>query len=202
MSRFFFTADCHFNDADVILHSNRKPFYRNGIDNIKDTYLWVSDSKARTCCKKMDSVLMDNWNNIVSKNDIVYHLGDFMFSKGKSPKVYEDKLNGTIIHISGNHDKNNKVKGLIEACIMELGNLLVFVQHCPPSTIPENCDLVLCGHVHNNWKFTILDNIPIINVGVDVWNYTPINLETIIKARRDILKGKYDIMEVNYYERR
>lgn len=198
MSNFFFTSDCHFNHAKIILYSNRKPFYREGVDNLKDTHTWVSDEVAKDCCNKMDNGIIDNWNSVVSKDDTVYHLGDFCFTGNNVARDYEKRLNGRVVHINGNHDKNNGVKGLIESCIMEFGNLSVFAQHHPPSRIeeiPEWCDLILCGHVHEKWKYKLINGIVVINVGVDQWNYTPVKIETLLKARKDVLRGKYGKFE-------
>lgn len=43
---------------------------------------------------------------------------------------------------------------------------------------PGEYDYALCGHVHDAWK--LKDNC--LNVGVDVWNFYPINLAHIINA--------------------
>ena len=51
----YFAADTHFSSERALNHSKR-PF-----DSI-DT---------------MDNILIDNWNSIIRRNDIVFHLGDF-----------------------------------------------------------------------------------------------------------------------------
>lgn len=38
-------------------------------------------------------------------------------------------------------------------------------------------EILLCGHVHEKWK--TLDNM--INVGCDVWDYTPVSINQILK---------------------
>lgn len=43
----------------------------------------------------------------------------------------------------------------------------------------ENADWVLCGHVHNSWKFK--PQYRSINVGTDVWDYKPVNREQIME---------------------
>ena len=50
----------------------------------------------------MDRVLVENWNSIVTDQDIVYHLGDFSF--GPATK-YMKLLNGTKCFVRGNHEK-------------------------------------------------------------------------------------------------
>jgi hypothetical protein len=52
--------------------------------------------------------------------------------------------------------------------------------------IPVDVDLILCGHVHDKWKFhehiVGQRRIPVINIGTDVWGYKPINLTTIMEG--------------------
>ena len=78
--RTFFTADTHFGHANIIRYTAR-PF--------KDV-------------DEMDRVLIENWNSVVSKEDIVYHLGDFSF--GPATK-YMTQLNGIKCFVRGNHEK-------------------------------------------------------------------------------------------------
>ena len=193
MTNIFFTADCHFNHANIILPSYaNRPFLKHG-DTIGDTNLWKSYKIKSARCNWMNEEIIKRWNHKVKPNDIVYHLGDFCF-KGNS-KEFEDKLNGKIIHIMGNHDYNNGVKSLIKCCIMEFGNMVFLVQHVPPTMdieIPEFVDVVLCGHVHQHWKLSFSPDtkVPIINVGVDVWNFEPVSIHSILKYIKKIREGK------------
>jgi calcineurin-like phosphoesterase family protein len=54
--------------------------------------------------------------------------------------------------------------------------------------IDADVDLILCGHVHDKWKSHVHSIgqrlIPVINVGVDVWEYKPVNLGTIVKEAK------------------
>jgi calcineurin-like phosphoesterase family protein len=79
----FFTSDTHFGHKNIIKFSNR-PFYS---------------------IEEMDEVLIQNWNNVVGKNDTIYHLGDFCFGNSKK---YLKRLNGNIIRIKGSHDRDMK----------------------------------------------------------------------------------------------
>lgn len=54
----------------------------------------------------MNEVLIENWNNTVSNNDIVFHLGDFCFGNHAFWKYIINRLNGKIHLIIGNHKKN------------------------------------------------------------------------------------------------
>ena len=83
-NKIFVTSDHHFNHKNIIQYENR-PF--NNID-------------------EMNKELIKKWNNVVSKNDIVYHLGDFCFSN--TPSDFLKQLRGKVILIMGNHDKKIK----------------------------------------------------------------------------------------------
>lgn len=193
MSKIYFTADCHFNHANIIIYAKR-PFLRVN-DLIPNTEIWVSDKRKMERCNEMNEELIRRWNSKVKKEDLVYHVGDFCFKGDKAFREFEKKLNGKIVHILGNHDYNNGVKSLIEKAIVQFGGRVFLVQHHPPTTpreIPDYVDCVLCGHVHQYWKSTELNGIPIINVGVDVWDYTPISIDTILKYLKKLKRGESD----------
>lgn len=162
MSEIFVTADLHLGHKNIIKYCDR-PF-----ENEDD----------------MNNAIIENWNSVVKHDDIVYHLGDFCFYKIKA-KQWEAVLNGTIIHILGNHDKNNGVKSIITHALCEFANKVFLMTHRPPTMqpeVPDFCNFVICGHVHEKWKVKHEKNIdaPIINVGVDQWNFTPVRLSDII----------------------
>lgn len=169
----FFTSDLHLGHEGVIGFTHR-PF---------------------KSLEEMHQVIIHNWRQRVKNDDVVYHLGDFCFKGGRQggktkAKIWEEKLTGKIVHIAGNHDDNNSTKALITNAIMKFGGSVVLAQHEPPTMeaeIPEFVDFVLCGHVHNLWKCQIFNDtrnekipIPIINVGIDVWNYRPVSLIEIL----------------------
>ena len=80
--RYFFTADTHFGHDAIIKYCDR-PFKHSN---------------------EMDRVLVDNWNAVVGKKDIVYHLGDFAFGSSDYAAKMLNKLNGSIHLIEVNHD--------------------------------------------------------------------------------------------------
>ena len=77
----YFTSDLHLGHKNIIKYCDR-PF--NSVEHMNDT-------------------LISNWNSVVTKDDIVYVIGDFSMG---IPAVEEftPKLNGRKILISGNHD--------------------------------------------------------------------------------------------------
>lgn len=79
----FFTSDTHFGHANIIKYCDR-PF--------KDT-------------DHMDEAIIERWNETVSPEDTVYHLGDIALGTiaDSLPKVA--RLNGYKIAVLGNHDR-------------------------------------------------------------------------------------------------
>ena len=84
-NKTFFTSDTHFGHAAIIQYCSRP--YKS--------------------VEEMNQVLIDNWNSKVKKDDIVYHLGDFIFGGSKLWYEIFSKLNGNIVLIMGNHDARN-----------------------------------------------------------------------------------------------
>jgi calcineurin-like phosphoesterase family protein len=152
----------------------------------------------------MNKVLVTNWNSRVKEDDTVYHIGDFCFRGGSEggsnkAKYWNNQLNGTIVHVKGNHDKNNSVKSIVTHLVMEFGNKVVLATHVPPTMrleVPEYFDFVICGHVHEKWKHVWLeedynnDPIPIINVGTDMWKFAPVRLDEVLVYYDKIVREK------------
>lgn len=80
MSKIYVTSDLHLG------HKNINKFRKLGENS-----------------EEHDKIIMDNWNAIVKKRDVVYVLGDVAFSTLAIAKF--SKLNGTKILVRGNHDK-------------------------------------------------------------------------------------------------
>jgi calcineurin-like phosphoesterase family protein len=96
--------------------------------------------------------------------------------------------------LSSEYWSKGALNSILEAALLHIGPYEVLAKHMPATMkleIPDFCDFMICGHIHEKWKHTFLDDIPIINVGVDVWNYTPIPItiiENIIKSHNSIIR--------------
>lgn len=169
----FFTSDLHLGHENIIRFCNRP--YRD--------------------LQHMNESLIRNWNERVRQRDTVYHIGDFAFKTGLQggrldPYEYEQELNGTIVHIMGNHDKNNHLRNSIYQAKMRFGGKKWILQHKPPlqEEIKDGYHY-LVGHVHEKWKFRMMGKSVIFNVGVDVNNYRPLKLyEVIVNVDRFLTK--------------
>lgn len=81
MSKLFVTADHHFGYANIIKLAKRP---------------WKS-------LEEMDEALIKAWNDVVGPDDMVMHLGDFIWWT-RDPADYLPRLNGRLAIIPGNHD--------------------------------------------------------------------------------------------------
>lgn len=174
MSRIHFTSDTHFGHANIIKYS-RRPF-----DN----------------ADHMDTMLIDNWNSVVSPDDTVYHLGDFTFGDLGSARRYRQRLNGRIHFIWGNHDRDEvRYSDLWETSqpYLEIridGSLIVLLHYSLRTWNKRHRGSYhFFGHSHA--ALPMLANSPgdhhesdedlSIDVGVDLpaWNYAPVGFDAI-----------------------
>lgn len=180
MTKLWLTSDLHFGHKNIIKYCKR-PF---------------------KTLEEMDKRLIKNWNERVKKDDMVIVIGDFCFKNSaggkegegttKNYKHYSEQLNGNIVFIRGNHDRNNSVKTRIKSLVFEYGGLEYFCTHRPEDRNPYY-SINLVGHVHNAWKNKIAElHCLLINVGVDVNNFRPVSMEEITKEINGVRK------EVNY----
>lgn len=123
--------------------------------------------------EEMNQGLIQAWNQSVSNTDTVYMLGDLSLS---GPKLLEEilvQLNGNIILIKGNHDKDKIMKKLLAkgliyeyhpvGLLMKRDKVSYYLTHYPFS-IGERPNLAnISGHIHSNEN----DYINQFNVGVD-----------------------------------
>lgn len=158
----YFTSDTHFNHSNIIKYCNR-PF--------------VSTTE-------MNRVMIERWNAVVRPGDVVYHLGDFAMGAPIRWADFLQALNGKKILIKGNHDKNltymkDKVgfDEVYEELTLETTQGTWWLSHHPVKT-PRR---LLCGHIHDKWRRLGF----IINVGVDMWDFTPRTIEELLAAPQD-----------------
>jgi calcineurin-like phosphoesterase family protein len=179
----FMTSDLHLGHGNIIRYCNR-PF--------KD----ANGRITQITIKKMDDTLLKNWNKAVSQNDTIYHIGDFSLTHDSG--VYGGlmkRVHGQTAFLRGNHD--NGLRNASYYICKNINGVKVFMRHWPPwelthgkfahhFEIPSDIDIILCGHVHDKWKFHTHNvgnrHIPVINVSTDVWGYKPAKLADIIKC--------------------
>lgn len=123
-SKVFFVSDTHFCHDKEFIWGNRN------FSNVQEH----------------DEKLIQEWNNRVSVNDTVIHLGDFLVGAGNNSKqkVIEiiNRLNGKIHFIWGNH--NAGVKDIYKDLVKQL--------------IPQATDNLEIYPLNYNQKFTFYGN--------------------------------------------
>jgi len=167
--KFWFTSDYHLGHNNIIKYCDR-PF--RDLEHMNDT-------------------IIRNHNSRVHPEDTVFHIGDFCFKntvngkEGEGVPIYasewESKLNGKIIHVKGNHDKNNSTKTIIKGILIEHCGVEAYLVH-KPIHYNDRYKLNLTGHVHEKWKIKDMGNgVVCYNVGVDVNRFMPVTLDEIKK---------------------
>jgi calcineurin-like phosphoesterase family protein len=175
--QIYFISDTHFGHNDIIEICNR-PFKN---------------------AKIMDKELMDRWNEMVSKKDTVYFIGDFYF-RGSSIGYWISHLNGKKIFIEGNHDweeingvAHHKIKGAVHHKIIEAGGYKFYLVHDPHDVPDYWRDWVIFGHEHNNniAKYPFIEGERRqINVSVELTDYRPVSLEYLLSLDLNSIKRK------------
>lgn len=162
MPKVFVIADTHFYHGNIINYENR-PF--NSIDD-------------------MNKKIINNWNQIVSKNDKVFHLGDVSFGNKDETKDIIQRLNGNKTLIIGNHDKSN-LKYWLDIGFNDVSKYpiiykdFLIMSHEPPEYFQKDTPYTyLYGHVHSTPMYkTITQNTAC--VSIERWGYKPVDIEKI-----------------------
>ena len=162
----FFTSDTHFGDLRVLRFDHR-PF---------------------ATLDAHDEAVVARWNEVVGLADEVWHLGDFALgpSPGRTAELLA-ALNGTKHLIIGNNDDEATLSLTGWASIrhyaeLQMDGRVLVLCHYPFRTwngIGRGV-INLHGHSHGRLK-------PITrqyDVGVDVWDFRPVPLSTVLGRRR------------------
>jgi calcineurin-like phosphoesterase family protein len=167
---YYFTSDTHFSHRNIIKYTNR-PFAN---------------------ADEMNEEIIRNWNRIVTKQDIIYHLGDVAFEKDRDKLVWMlSRLNGEKHLIWGNHDKLLKT---IRWQDHFQSAQPMRVIHVPPEATGTGRGqrIVLCHYAmrvwdqshHGTWQLyghshgSLPDDVNMLScdVGVDSWNFAPVSM--------------------------
>ncbi len=84
----WFSSDIHFMHANIIKYCKR-PF---------------------ESADKMDEVIIENWNKLISKNDLIFFLGDFSMSKEAYTQILPRLQFKKMFFILGNHDRKSTLR--------------------------------------------------------------------------------------------
>lgn len=166
----FVTSDLHFGHGNIIQYEHR-PF--RDVDH-------------------MDRSLIKNWNQVVSKYDRVFVLGDVGFYPMDKLSEYVHLLNGRKTLIMGNHDRGRNVRRWMECGFDEVSKYPIILDnsivlsHEPPEYFNDGTPFFwMYGHVHGTGMYqTVTANSAC--VCVERWGYAPVEMQKIF----DIAKLK------------
>jgi len=177
----FFTSDQHFFHANIIKYCNRS--WNSGKDEAGNIIV-TNDDVIR-----MNEELIRRWNAVVSKDSIVWHLGDFSFGgKDNLEKIFP-RLNGRINLVMGNHD-HYKIDYYYNVGFHRVYdkkviiNDFVILSHAPLMFLNDNTPFFnIFGHIHNSDVYQTWTKHSCC-VCVERHDYTPVPWHAI--------KAKYD----------
>lgn len=163
MGKIFLSSDLHLNHGNMITYAKR-PF--EDVNHMNDE-------------------IIKRFNKKIQNDDTLIIVGDFCFCNTRGGKIGEgglenskywlNKINGNKILIRGNHDPNNKLKTRILSMTFDIAGMNAFIVH-NPKDYNKNYKINICGHVHEEWKIKFIEDVLLINVGVDVWDFYPVDL--------------------------
>ncbi len=155
----FFISDLHFGHKNIL---NFAPNFRKG-----PTY------------QDHDEWLIQNWNSVVSKRDLVWVLGDVAMDL--ACLSYMDRLKGSKRLVLGNHDYPNMAQ--YNPYFTEIWGMARYKEfwltHCPihPAEFRKK-KYNIHGHVHQN----SINDPRYINVCVEAVFGTPVELSVLRKV--------------------
>lgn len=114
------TSDTHFNHANIIKYCNR-PF---------------------SSVEEMNETIVENWNKVVSWDDIIYHLGDFALGdKSLIPNIL-GRLNGRVKIIMGNlmlklGNEDRLITALFWEEVIRVEKKTIILNYFPFGSLPD-----------------------------------------------------------------
>jgi calcineurin-like phosphoesterase family protein len=174
MKNIFLISDPHFGHANICKFNNNDGTKLRPWDDVS----------------KMDEDLITNWNNVVSKEDKTYILGDVVINKKNLPIL--DLLNGSKTLIRGNHDIFDTK--LYMKYFKQIHGIRV-LEDMVLTHVPLHPDSVgnrprWATNVHGHTHSYALPDPKYFCVCVEQINYTPIHIEELRKQIK-IKKEKY-----------
>lgn len=206
MARFF-TADLHLGHRNIARYEPERA-QAAGVDPLAGP----ADDETQA---RLDTFLIDRWNQVVGAEDEVWVLGDVVMGQLDRTITQLGRLRGHVVLVPGNHDRvwagdrrrdewwDRYLAAGIDRIVdgtaaLELADgTVVDVDHFPYHGDSGSTDrytdwrpkdrgrVLLHGHVHSTWR----TNGRMINVGVDVWDHAPIAEHQVIDLVGEANRG-------------
>ncbi len=162
-NKVFFTSDTHYNHANIIKHSRRTAFMSQAeLDTLaavdREDVDYHTLKISRESVERMNQKFIDNTNEVVGEDDVLYHLGDVFWGDDFNVwKAIRDRIKcKTIHHIWGNHDRPDVAKLFTSSSqyreVIVDGGSKVFLCHYPMRSWNKSHRGSIClyGHVHGH----------------------------------------------------
>lgn len=128
--KVFLIADTHFNHAKIATYCDRP--------------------------ENFTELLLKRWNERVTAEDTVIHLGDVAIGPRATFEPQLRSLNGRKTLIRGNHDRQGSCSWWMDHGFDFACDGLMFrnmwLTHEPATSRPGGCELNVHGHLHNTWN--------------------------------------------------
>ena len=167
--KIYLTSDTHFSHSNIL-------------EYCKDTRPYKS-------IEHMNEIMINQWNEIVQDNDLVYHLGDVGFGSVEDLTTTVNRLNGRKVLIKGNHDLRYLKHQQFCDCFEEIHNyheikfnkIKIVLFHYPIKAFHgQDYGAIHChGHLHSTPSG--LEQFRIRNVGVDYTKKIVSLLDDVVK---------------------
>ena len=154
MSNVYFIGDLHFGHFNI--HKFRTDLDVNSEEEHRE-------------------LLIDNWNSVIAKRDVVWILGDAVFKIECMPDL--DRLRGQKFLILGNHDLDGKHFNHYVSKVCGLTKYKGFwLSHAPVHPEELRGKPNIHGHVHSA---TLKDTKNYFNASCENINYTPVSIDEV-----------------------
>ena len=174
----YVTSDLHFNHTNILKMG--RPF---------------------ATIEEHNNYIIDQFNSVVGKDDLVYILGDLGFTPLKNLEPLVRRLNGRKILVLGNHDKGKigeyRNMGFIEVYDHPVYfSWATILSHSPLKEAFDNPYVFnVHGHLHNS---TLKLN-HFINVNCELNDYKPLDLKKIDEKNRVKAKSRRENFGDEWY---
>ena len=156
MHKIYLTSDTHLNHAKLV------------------------EPRGFKTIDEMNAHIVKCWNDTVSKEDTVIFVGDLAFKT--NPNDWQYKLNGNIIFIKGNHDKNSLTR--LMSIVYRHEGVDYFICHEPNDASQTTLKNIIHGHIHKVGgtraaEFKAVPGKRYFNVNCEFHNYKPVLINQI-----------------------
>lgn len=174
--KVFFTSDTHYGHANIIKYCNRP---------------YVSPVE-------MDADLIAKHNAKVPEDGLLFHMGDYSLSGLNNARAVRRQLNGEVILIKGNHEKDALALGkeaftnIYDVALISIEGQRIWLSHYAHRVWPASHQgsWHLYGHTHNTLP-DLADSLSI-DCGVDAHKFEPLSfyeLKAIMAKKKYIPKA-------------